>query len=54
MIVNGPVSELLGRMQLEGKAPLGIDQVHASLDMHLARYMSAGALPMPPPLHPEL
>lgn len=54
-MVNGPVHEVLGRMQQEGKAPLGhIDQVHAALDVQLARYMAAGALPMAPPLHPEL
>jgi hypothetical protein len=54
-IINGPVLEVLGRMQLEGKAPLGhIDQVHAALDMQLAKYMATGAGPMAPPMHPEL
>lgn len=54
-IVNGPVNELFGRMQMEGKAPLGIDQVHATLNMHLARYVaSAAAGPMAPTMHPEL
>jgi hypothetical protein len=33
---------------------LPADQVHAALDVQLARYMAAGALPMAPPLHPEL
>jgi hypothetical protein len=54
-IINGPVHEVLGRMQLEGKSPLGhIDQVHAALDMQLAKYMAARAVPMAPPMHPEL
>jgi hypothetical protein len=55
-IVNGPVHEVLGRMQMEGKAPLGhIDQVHAALDSQLARLMATAAGPMmAPQLHPEL
>jgi hypothetical protein len=53
--VNGPLHEVLGRMHMEGKAPLGhIDQVHAALDIQLARLMATAAGPMAPQLHPEL
>jgi hypothetical protein len=42
-IINGPVHEVLTQMQAQGKAPLGIEQVHATIAQQLARVAAAAA-----------